>query len=103
MTNKIIKFHVHLPVRIEGLGQPIVIIGDYKDNPVKLHRPFSNNYPTYWQSEDVTISIETPSERTKIQYKYAIHAGTMIFCGDKIPIPSAVKTNSAFCRAFKKY
>src|SRR3954453_12026831 len=74
MENKKFFFHIHLPKGIEKIGQPIVLgdgkeLGVWEKPIVKLHRPFPEN-PTYWQSEQVTIST---SNRNYIQFKFAIH------------------------------
>src|SRR4051794_14228757 len=80
-----IKFHVHSPVNIEKLGQPIVVgdgrdLGEWENPNMKLNRPYSNN-PTYWRSESILILIPKGS---KIQYKYAISVPASLFRKNKI-------------------
>ncbi|CAG8638577.1 2483_t:CDS:2, partial [Funneliformis mosseae] len=82
MENKLVTFHVHLPVDIEKLGQPVVIgngkgLGEWKYPIAKLFRPFPNNNPTYWQSKPIVISIVSPTLR--LSYNYAIHVPSSIF------------------------
>jgi hypothetical protein len=85
MKDIITNFHVHLPANIEKLGYPIVIgdgneLGEWEYPVVKLYRPFPNNNPTYWKSEDIKISKITLSEKnSKIQYNYAIYISSGIF------------------------
>ncbi|RGB33408.1 hypothetical protein C1646_816080 [Rhizophagus diaphanus] len=75
-------FHILLPENIERNGQPVVLgdvkeLGSWKNPIVKLRQPFPQN-PTYWKSDQVTISV---SNFEKIQYKYAIHTSKSILFG----------------------
>src|SRR5947207_1862173 len=71
-------FHVHIPKEVGKDGHPVVLgdgkeLGLWEHPIVKLHQPSQNQYPTYWQSDPVTISLSNFAERGEIQYKYAIH------------------------------
>ncbi|CAI2163352.1 4918_t:CDS:2 [Funneliformis geosporum] len=77
MEDKLYTFHVHLPIEIEKLGQPVVIgdgkeLGNWKYPIVKLFRP-SIKYPTYWKSQPLSLS------NAKIRYNYAIHLPASFF------------------------
>ncbi|CAB4416538.1 unnamed protein product [Rhizophagus irregularis] len=73
-----IKFHVHLPSNISGMGEPIIMgnipeLGEWKEFKVKLRqfkRSFQS-YTTYWYSEPIKIPIERFQRAVK--YKYAIY------------------------------
>ncbi|GBC45554.2 hypothetical protein GLOIN_2v1778786 [Rhizophagus irregularis DAOM 181602=DAOM 197198] len=82
MSNRTIKFHIHLPGGIENIGQPIVLgdgkeLGFWQKPIVKLRQPFPENL-TYWQSELITISLPNFSKTNNIKYKFAIHIPTSI-------------------------
>src|ERR1051325_7473483 len=75
MENKTFTFHIHLPIGVERVGQPVVLgdreeLGSWENPIVKLHRPFREN-PTYWKSKPVKISL-TKFEKDVIKYKFAI-------------------------------
>ncbi|CAI2172422.1 14093_t:CDS:2 [Funneliformis geosporum] len=82
IEDKIVTFHVHLPVDIEKHGQPIVIgngkeLGEWKLPIIKLFRPFPNNNPTYWKSKSIVIS--NVPHILQLSYNYAIHVPSSIF------------------------
>jgi hypothetical protein len=77
MENNKFIFNVHLPEKLEKMGQPIVLgsvkeLGMWKTPIVKLRQPYPYD-PTYWRSDPVTISISNTGDRRHIHYKYAIY------------------------------